>query len=70
MPPSARAGSTFALEQGIPITAFESDDVQADYEQLEAKGVAFTRGPTTVGTTTIAVFADTCGNLIQIYENE
>lgn len=68
--PAARTFQSAMLEQGIPWTAFESDDVQADYERLKAKGVAFTKAPTTMGTTTIAVFADTCGNLIQIYKNE
>jgi len=31
-------------------------------------GVAFTRQPTEAGPVTLAVFADTCGNLIQLYE--
>lgn len=68
--PAARTFQAAMLEQGIPWTAFESDDVHADYERLKAKGVAFTQTPKTMGTTTIAVFADTCGNLIQIYKNE
>ena len=64
------AGQTFQaalLSQGIPATAFESSDVQADYERLKAAGVEFTTAPTPAGNVTIAVFADTCGNLIQIY---
>ncbi len=67
--PAGRTFQAAMLEQGIPWTAFESDDVAADYEQLKAKGVAFTQTPKTMGATTIAVFADTCGNLIQIYNN-
>ena len=31
-------------------------------------GVAFTRPPTKAGPVTIAVFSDTCGNLIQMYQ--
>jgi predicted enzyme related to lactoylglutathione lyase len=31
-------------------------------------GVVVTRKPTTMGTVQIAVFSDTCGNLIQLYQ--
>src|SRR5215468_4195334 len=65
------AGKTFQIalfEQGIPATAFESSDIAAEYARLTARGVAFTRPPTKAGPVTIAVFSDTCGNLIQIYQ--
>ncbi|MEM6294007.1 MAG: VOC family protein [Myxococcota bacterium] len=67
------AGKTFQAAiraQGIPATAFESDDVAADYARLKAAGAVFTKEPSTFGTTTLAVFDDTCGNLIQIYKDE
>jgi hypothetical protein len=35
---------------------------------LKARGVVFTREPMQAGPVKIAVFADTCGNLIQIYQ--
>jgi len=56
------------FEQGIPATAFEVDDVHAEHERLRARGVVFTMEPTKAGPVTIAIFADTCGNLIQIYQ--
>ena len=31
-------------------------------------GVVFTKEPTRTGPVTIAIFSDTCGNLIQIYQ--
>lgn len=65
------AGKTFQealFAQGIPATAFEADDVAAEYERLSARGVAFTTKPTPMGPVIIAVFADTCGNLIQLYQ--
>ena len=68
--PAAKTFQAAMLEQGIPITAFESDDVDADYARLKAKGVAFTEPPKQAGTVKIAIFADTCGNLIQLYQNE
>ncbi|OGT73595.1 MAG: glyoxalase [Gammaproteobacteria bacterium RIFCSPLOWO2_02_FULL_57_10] len=56
------------FKQGIPITAFEVDDIQAEYERLKGLGVMFTREPMNVGVVTIAILSDTCGNLIQLYE--
>ncbi|GGX42681.1 VOC family protein [Saccharospirillum salsuginis] len=66
--PAARQFQDALMEQGIPITAFEVDDVQAEYERLKGKDVRFTMDPTDMGEVTIAIFADTCGNLIQIYQ--
>jgi glyoxylase I family protein len=65
------AGRTFQealFEQGIPATAFESTDIEKDFQRLRAKGVVFTKEPTNTGPVTIAIFADTCGNLIQLYQ--
>ena len=65
------AGKTFQValfEQNIPATAFEVDDLDAEYRRLKGLGVVFTRVPTNMGPISIAVFADTCGNLIQIYQ--
>ncbi|MFD7735311.1 VOC family protein [Kitasatospora phosalacinea] len=53
-------------EDGIPAASFAVDDVPAEYERLRALGVVFTQEPTAMGPVTTAVFADTCGNLIQI----
>jgi hypothetical protein len=36
--------------------------------RLKEKGVVFTVEPTVAGTVTIAIFSDTCGNLIQVYQ--
>jgi len=40
--------------------------VQREYERLTALGVRFTQQPTDVGPAVMAVFDDSCGNLIQI----
>ena len=53
---------------GIPFTAFQVDDVYGEYERMQALGVEFTMEPTNMGTTSIAILDDTCGNLIQIYQ--
>lgn len=66
--PAAKTFQKAIFEQGIPATAFETNDVAAEFARLRARGVAFTQEPTPMGPVTIAVFADTVGNLIQLYQ--
>ena len=56
------------FDQGIPAASFSVLDIRAEYEKLKSLGVAFTMEPTELATVTIAVFDDTCGNLIQIMQ--
>lgn len=56
-------------EAGIPITMFGVKDVQQTYETLLESNVNFKVTPTTMGSVRMAIFDDTCGNLIQIIEN-
>ncbi len=56
------------FQQGIPITAFEVSDIHAEYERLKKLDVVFTMDPTNAGAVMVAVFEDTCGNLLQIYQ--
>ena len=64
--PAAGPFKRALVEDGIPFTSFGVDDVKAEYERLLALGVRFTQPPTALGPVTVAVFDDTCGNLIQI----
>ena len=66
--PAAKTFQEAMFAQGIPITAFEVDDIAGEYKRLKGLGVAFTQEPTPAGPVTIAVCADTCGNLIQLYQ--
>ncbi len=66
--PAGKTFQTALFEQNIPATAFEVDDVDAEHQRLKALGVVFTMQPTQMGPVKIAIFADTCGNLIQIYQ--
>jgi len=66
--PAMKALKSALVADGIPYTAFQVSDVDAEYNRLTALGVKFTMDPTNMGETTAAVFDDTCGNLIQIYE--
>ncbi len=65
--PVAQAYQKGIIEQGIPAASFGVEDTHAEYERLKAQGVKFTMEPTeVVDGVTIAVFDDTCGNLIHI----
>src|SRR5262245_21019696 len=66
--PEGKAFQQALWEQGIPATAFEASDLDAEYARLKARGVEFVQTPTQAGPVRVAVFADTCGNLIQLYE--
>jgi catechol 2,3-dioxygenase-like lactoylglutathione lyase family enzyme len=65
------AGKTFQeamFAQGIPLAVFEVTDIAVEFARLREKGVVFLRQPAPAGPVTVATFADTCGNLIQLYQ--
>ncbi len=66
--PAAKQYQEAILKQGIPATQFFVEDIQKEYERLKELGVEFTMQPTKVTGSTIAVFNDSCGNLIQIIQ--
>ncbi|WP_100489180.1 VOC family protein [Sporolactobacillus pectinivorans] len=66
--PAAKEYQKKIFADGIPATMFGVADIREEYEQLMEKGVKFTMEPTEMGEVTIAVFNDTCGNLIQIVQ--
>ena len=67
--PAAKTYQKSIFEQSIPATNFGVSDVRAEHERLKELGVKFTMEPTKVMEhVIIAVFDDTCGNLIQIQQ--
>ena len=66
--PAAKVFQKAIYEQGIAATAFAVSDIQVEYEQLIKLGVRFTMELTKFEDTVLAVFDDTCGNLIQLYQ--
>jgi catechol 2,3-dioxygenase-like lactoylglutathione lyase family enzyme len=66
--PAGKAFQEAMFKQGIPIAAFEVSDLAGEFSRLTGKGVAFTKKPTPAGPVILAVFADTCGNLIQLHQ--
>jgi catechol 2,3-dioxygenase-like lactoylglutathione lyase family enzyme len=66
--PAGKAFQEAMFKQGIPIAAFQSDNLDREVKRLKDLGVMFTQPPTQTGPVSIAVCADTCGNLIQLYQ--
>jgi len=64
--PAANAYQQAMFQQGQRAAMFYTDDVQADYERMKARGAEFTMLPTDVTGSKIAMLNDTCGNLIQV----
>jgi catechol 2,3-dioxygenase-like lactoylglutathione lyase family enzyme len=64
--PAAKTFKKAIFGDGIPATSFAVEDVQKEYERMTKLGVVFRTKPTKAGPVTVAVFDDTCGNLIQI----
>lgn len=56
------------FKDGIPATLFFVDDIQAEFERLTKLEVKFKQNPVEAGPVKIAIFDDTCGNLIQLVQ--
>jgi predicted enzyme related to lactoylglutathione lyase len=64
--PAAKTWQQALFAQNQPAAMFFTDNLDADYERMKAKGAAFAMPPTDVTASKIATVNDTCGNLIQI----
>ncbi|HLY61945.1 MAG TPA: VOC family protein [Terriglobia bacterium] len=64
--PAAKTYQQALFQQSQPAAMFFTDDVQADYERMKARGAEFTMQPTDVTASKIAMLNDTCGNRIQL----
>ena len=58
------------MEQSMPSIILGAADCQAEYERLSALGVEFTMPPSDIGPAIMAIFNDSCGNLIQIMQDK
>lgn len=56
------------VNDGIPAASFKVDNLEEEFERLRQLGVEFTVEPMDAGPVRMAVFDDTCGNLIQLIE--
>ena len=66
--PATKAYKKEIYEEGIPLAAFLVEDIIAEHARLQSLNVVFRTDPERFGSETIAMFDDTCGNLIMIYQ--
>ncbi|MBX4867192.1 VOC family protein [Rhizobium bangladeshense] len=66
--PAVKPYKDALVADGIPAASFQVSDLNAEYARLKELGVMFTTEPMDAGTVRMAVFDDTCGNLIQLIE--
>jgi catechol 2,3-dioxygenase-like lactoylglutathione lyase family enzyme len=64
--PPARTYQEALFEAGIPLMTLAVEDTEKEFERMVKLGVVFKTKPTKMGPVTVAVFADTCGNLLQL----
>ena len=66
--PAAKAYKEAFVADGIPSPSSPSTTCAPRPSACAGSGVAFTQEPMEIGPVVVAVFDDTCGNLIQIVE--
>jgi predicted enzyme related to lactoylglutathione lyase len=64
--PAAQTFQQALFQQSQPAAMFFTDDLEADYQRMKARGAEFTMPPTDVTASKIAMLKDTCGNLVQL----
>ena len=64
VPPNKKA----LVADGIPAHSFQVKDLDAEFQRLRDGDVKFAQEPMDAGSVKMAVFDDTCGNLIQLIE--
>lgn len=66
--PAVKPYKEALVADGIPAHSFQVTNLDAERDRLGALGVEFTQEPMNAGPVRMAVFDDTCGNLIQLIE--
>jgi len=66
--PLAKAYQEGLYKEGIPVIVFGVKDIQKEYKRLKKLGVVFKKEPTENEWGIEAVFDDTCGNYIKLYQ--
>lgn len=68
--PPAKVYQKALFDAGIPVTSFDTKDIKGDFARLKARGVAIRGEIQFHGPVTTLMFEDTCGNLIQLVQQE
>ncbi len=67
--PAMMALKNSLRKDGLPFTQLAVDNIETEFERLTAIDVMFTGPIQDMGSVKMAVFDDTCGNLIALVEN-
>ena len=65
---AARVFQKALYESGRPCTAFVTEDVEAEAQQLRERGVVVRGAPVDMGPIKAVMFEDGCGNLIHLVQ--
>jgi len=66
--PIAKTYQKGLFDAGIPVITLGTTNIDEDYRRLNALGVVFKSEPKKTDWGTDAVFEDTCGNYVQIFQ--
>ncbi|MBP1155697.1 MULTISPECIES: VOC family protein [unclassified Paenibacillus] len=66
--PIAKTYQEALYNAGLPVVVLGVEDIQHEYERMNKLGVVFRKKPTKTEMGTEAIFEDTCGNFIQLYQ--
>ncbi len=66
--PAVKPYKEALVSDGIPAHSFQVKDLDAERKRLGDLGVEFTVEPMDAGPVRMAIFDDTCGNLIQLIQ--
>jgi len=66
--PLAKSYQEALYQAGVPPIVFGVSHIEEVCERLRQRGVAFRQEPTKTEWGTLALFDDTCGNLIQLHQ--
>jgi catechol 2,3-dioxygenase-like lactoylglutathione lyase family enzyme len=66
--PAVKPYKEALVQDGIPATSFQVDDMDAEFKRLRDLDVEFIQEPMDAGPVRMAILDDTCGNLIQLVE--
>ena len=66
--PAAKTFQADIYQQGIPAVTFTVDDIEKEFSRLKESGGDFKMEQTKMEGFSTAIFADTCGNLIQMLQ--
>ncbi|CUH43934.1 Glyoxalase-like domain protein [Ruegeria atlantica] len=64
--PATKPFKDALVADGIAVHSFQVQDLDAEWKKLSERGVEFVTEPMDAGAVHMAVFDDTCGNLIQL----